>query len=190
MPYPGPLRTSERRAKKDKAVVECAPTLAERLAVIDHLRAEASDPALKRKKEQQGSPGITPTKRRPQEPVDGVKSPRAADSVGTPVRTPRAPQHGTRNVHLRCFHSVLTFWREHKHERGPRREQSDEDSPARVLARYRIRDFSDPKYAATRQALAEIEQLEAGVRDWEMADAPVTAAEQRMQADHDAWCRG
>jgi hypothetical protein len=90
---------------------------------------------------------------------------------------------------MKCFQRVHQFWLEQR--RGPRRNQEpDESTLARQFARHRIQDLSDPKYAATREKLAEIEKKEADARDWELADAPVAATEQRMQAEHDAWCRG
>ena len=208
--YDGPLRAAENAAKKDVRAIKAAPT-DEQVNVLDSRRTDAGmDPVRRERKivptcgtsvavkqsprlvEPLASSTSTPAKARRQTLVGGAKSPRAASNTGTPARTPaRTPRtpHGNRNVYMKCFQRVHQFWLEQR--RGPRRNQEpDESTLARQFARHRIQDLSDPKYAATREKLAEIEKKEADARDWELADAPVAATEQRMQAEHDAWCRG
>ena len=183
----GPRRASEHLCKRDAAAVRKAPE-AEQLDVLERLRANPNAPPLKRGAGWRAPSVSTPAKQPKQQ---------ANVSTGTPTRTPRTPG-GSRNVELKSFQSVLEFWRVRK--RGPIQHSSEtrcldeslalERSMAQKLARYRLRDLSDPKYAATRQALADIQKLEADAREWRLADAPVTATENRMQAEHDAWCRG
>ena len=189
--HPGSLRKSKRLAEQDKAAV-LRVALSDRAAFINRLRGETGAPTLKRNAEHQVSSTSTPAKTRRLTLMGGAKSPRAGSTAGTPARTPaRTPRtpHGRRNVYMICAQSVYDFWQQHK--RGPKRHQQPEKSSlANLFAKRRSCDLSAPKYAETRQRLATIQKLEADARDWELADAPVAATEQRMQAEHDAWCRG
>ena len=190
--HKGPRRASERAALEDKAAIaRAAPE--DQLAVIDGLRTEADAPALKRSLQQaaQGLPmASTPAK---------VQKRTCAGTVSkdTPSRTPRTAA-GSRNVAMKWFQAVLNFWSDRKRaplhcsstSRGSGKLEAHENNLAVQLARYRKRDLSGPKYATTRKALADIKELEEAAREWTQAEAPVLAAEQRLQAEHEAWCRG
>ena len=184
----GPRRSPERVALKDKAVVARAAQ-EDQLAVIFGLRDEADAPSLKRSLEQaaQSRPmASTPAKAPKRACVSRVRK-------GTPSRTPRTP-YGSRNVAMKWFQSVLKFWSDRKRAPlQPRRSgelEAHERNLAVQLAKYRTRDFSDSKYVTTRKALADIKELEEKASDWTQAEAPILAAEHRLQTEHDAWCRG